>query len=49
MALPWIFVSKTTNSEHQITNKSQILIFKEEKLPGEEIVWIFEFWSWEFI
>jgi len=24
MALPWSFVSKITNSKHQITNKSQI-------------------------
>jgi len=24
MALPWNFVSKITNSKHQITNKSQI-------------------------
>jgi len=28
MALPWSFVSKITNSKHQITNKSQITNFK---------------------
>jgi len=45
MALPWIFVSKSTNSKHQITNKSQISIFNDENFPGQDIVWIFEFWS----
>jgi hypothetical protein len=40
MALPWSFVSKITNSKHQITNKSQIPIFNDQNL-----VWIFEFRS----
>jgi hypothetical protein len=31
MALPWSFVSKNTNSKHQITNKSQIPIFNDQK------------------
>jgi len=30
MALPWSFVSKNTNSKHQITNKSQISIFNDQ-------------------
>jgi len=49
MALPWSFVSKITNSKHQITNKSQILIFNDQNLLGRDIVWIFEFWSLEFV
>jgi len=49
MALPWIFVSKNTNYKHQITNKSQISIFNDQNLPGQDIVWIFEFWSLEFV
>jgi hypothetical protein len=48
MALPWIFESKNTNSKHQITNKSQISIFNDQNLPGQDIIWIFEFWSLEF-
>jgi len=37
------FVSKITNSKHQITNKSQIPIFNDQNLPGRDIVWILEF------
>jgi hypothetical protein len=48
MALPWSFVSKNTNSKHQITDKSQTPIFNDQNLPGQDIVWIFEFWSLEF-
>jgi len=32
MALPWSFMSKITNSKHQITNKSQIPISKSQRL-----------------
>jgi hypothetical protein len=39
------FVFKNTNSKHQITNKSQISIFNYQNLPGQGIVWIFEFRS----
>jgi hypothetical protein len=45
MAMPWSFVSKITNSKHQIPNKLQIPIFNDQNLPGRDIVWIFEFWS----
>jgi hypothetical protein len=31
MALPWLFASKSTNSKHQITNKSQIPIFNTRR------------------
>jgi len=48
MALPWIFVSKNTNYKYQITNESQISIFNDQNLPGQDIVWIFEFWLLEF-
>jgi hypothetical protein len=34
MALPWSFVSKITNSKHQITKKSQISIFNDQNLSG---------------
>ena len=37
-------MSKSTNSKHQITNKSQISIFNDQNFPGQDIVWIFEFW-----
>jgi hypothetical protein len=43
MALPWSFVSKITNSKHQITNKSQIPIFNDQNLPGREIVFVLDF------
>jgi hypothetical protein len=43
------FVSKITNYKHQITNKSQIPIFNDQNLPEQDIVWIFEFWSLEFV
>jgi len=33
MALPWSFVSKNTNSKHQIPSKSQIPIFNDQNLP----------------
>jgi hypothetical protein len=49
MSLPWIFVSKNTNYKRQIPSKSQITIFNDQKLPGQDIVWIFEFWSLEFV
>ena len=49
MTLPWSFVSENTNSKHQITNKSQIPIFNDQNLPRQDIVWIFEFWSLEFV
>jgi hypothetical protein len=35
MYLPWSFVSKTTNSKHQITNKSQNPNPNEQNLSGE--------------
>jgi hypothetical protein len=38
-------VFKSTNSKHQITNKSQISIFNDQNFPGQDIVWIFGFWS----
>jgi hypothetical protein len=47
--MAWNIVSKNTNSKHQITNKSQISIFNDQNLPGQDIVWIFEFWSLEFV
>jgi hypothetical protein len=49
MALPLSFMPKITKSKHQITNKSQIPIFNDQNLPGQDIVWIFEFWSLEFV
>jgi hypothetical protein len=49
MALPWSFVSKITNTKHQITNKSKIPIFNDPNLPEQDIVWIFVFWSLEFV
>jgi hypothetical protein len=39
------YLKQITNSKHRITNKSQIPIFNDQKLPGPDIVWIFEFWS----
>jgi len=42
LALPWSFVSKITNSKHQITNKSQIPIFNDQNLPGREIVFVWD-------
>jgi hypothetical protein len=32
MALSWSFVSKITNSKHQIPNKSQIQIYNDQNL-----------------
>jgi hypothetical protein len=49
MALPWSFVSKITNSKHQMTNKSQIPRFNDQNLPRRDIVWIFEFRSLEIV
>jgi hypothetical protein len=58
MALPWIFVSKITNykrqisnksQKRQISNKSQIAIFNDQNFSGQDIVWIFEFWSLEIV
>ena len=40
---------KIPNLKHQITNKSQISIFNDQNLPDKDIVWIFEFWSLEFV
>jgi hypothetical protein len=34
---------KISNFKHQITNKPQIPIFNNQKLPERDIVWIFEF------
>ena len=45
MPMPGSFVSKITNSKHQISNKSQIQILNDQNLPGRDIVWIFEFRS----
>jgi len=42
MALPWSFVSKITNSRHQITNKSQIPNSKPVQSDCF-FVWDFEF------
>jgi len=44
MAQPWSFVSKITNSKHQITNKSQIPNSKPVQSDCF-IVWDFEFRS----
>jgi ABC-type proline/glycine betaine transport system permease subunit len=42
MAMPWVFVSKITNSKHQITNKFQI----PNRLKAIVFfIWDFEFWS----
>jgi len=38
MALPWSFVSKITNSKHQITNKSQIAIFNSA-VVAKRLLW----------
>jgi hypothetical protein len=48
MALPWSFVSKITNSKHQITNKSQT---PNSKLVQSDcfFVWDLEFRSLLFI
>jgi hypothetical protein len=43
------FVSKITTSKHQITNKSQILIFNDLNLSGRGIFWNFEFRSLEIV
>jgi hypothetical protein len=43
------FVSKITNSKHQISNKSQIPIFNDQNLLWGDIVWVFEFRSLEFV
>ena len=50
MALPWSFVSKITNSKHQITNKSQIPIrFKTIvflfRILNFDHCYLFEFWD----
>jgi hypothetical protein len=44
MALPWSFVSKNTNSKHQIPNKSQIPMTKTLQ---DKTVWILEFWVFQ--
>jgi len=58
MPLPWSFVSKITNSKHQITNKSQITNSKPVQraaqvlAPRERLfffVWDFEFRSLLFV
>jgi len=55
MALPWSFVSKITNSKHQITNKFQIPNrFNAQRRRLRRVsdcffVWDFEFWSLLFI
>jgi hypothetical protein len=48
MALPLRFVPKNAKPKHQITNKSQIPISKEQTLTRQDLVWILEFWSLEF-
>ena len=60
MALPWSFVSKITNSKHQITNKSQIPIFNRLTLSlstGDlnilgsffsKIIGLFEIWDFGY-
>jgi len=45
MALPGSFVSKITNSKHQITKKSQISIFNDQNLSARNIVWNFGHWK----
>jgi hypothetical protein len=45
MGLPWSFVSKITNSKHQIPNKSQIPIFNDQNLSGPNIVSNFGHWK----
>jgi len=37
LALPWSFVSKITNSKHQITNKIQIPIFNDQTFQAETL------------
>ena len=46
MALPWSFVSKITNSKHQITNKSQIPIFNDQNLHDETLFGFSNFGHW---
>jgi len=48
MALPWSFVTKITNSKHQIPNKSQIQNAKPVQ-SDYFFVWGFEFWSLLFV
>jgi len=48
MVLPWSFVSKITNSKHQIPNKSQIPNSKPVQ-NGCFFVWDFEFWLLLFV
>jgi len=38
MALPWSFVSKITNSKHQITNKFEILNSKPVQRAAQALV-----------
>jgi len=55
LALPVSFLSKITNSKHQITNKSQIPIFNDQNLSGQNLVWnfghcyLFVFWDLIFV
>jgi hypothetical protein len=55
MALPWSFVSKITNSKHQITNKFQIPNSKpvqhaaQALAPRERLFFCLGFWSLLFI
>jgi hypothetical protein len=49
MALPLSFVHKNIKSKHQITNKSQIPTSNDQNLKRQDIVWILEFWSLEFV
>jgi hypothetical protein len=51
MALPWSFVSKITNSKHQIPNKSQTANSKPVQRAAQVLApreRLFFFWDFEF-
>jgi hypothetical protein len=49
LALFWSFVSKITNSKHQITNEFQIPIFNDQNFKDDRLFGFLNFDLWNLI
>jgi len=47
VTLPWIVVTKNTNSKDQITDNSQIPMFNDQNLPDEGLFKFSNFGHWD--